>query len=68
MKLLIRIPPTPRGCGFPAHVNEDGIDSYEYLEKLYCECSGEYPYDWRTDGSGKSLWQEVKNFIMQDLM
>ena len=22
MKLLIRIPPTPRGCGFPAHVNE----------------------------------------------
>jgi len=22
MKLLIRIPPTPRGCGFPAHANE----------------------------------------------
>jgi hypothetical protein len=33
MKLLIRIPPTPRGCGFPAHVNED--------EAEYCDDADE---------------------------
>lgn len=26
MKLLIRIPPTPRGCGFPAHAMKGGIN------------------------------------------
>jgi len=35
MKLLIRIPPTPRGCGFPAHANEDwyAMHSPQFLNK-----------------------------------
>jgi hypothetical protein len=36
MKLLIRIPPTPRGCGFPAHASEDDIFCLIEILPLNC--------------------------------